>query len=124
MAVFQAVAGVQDKVDEYRSANGGKNPSADEVYPGFSVVDFNKLGQRAPEIRSMYSQQSLNLLINDKGQVFVDYGIDIQTAAAKSKAAPEAGEDLRHKLVEASYFVPVKSPVYHWVSNAPQAVQG
>lgn len=124
LAVFQAVAGIQDQVDEYRSAHAGKNPSAEEVYPGFSSVDFKKLGKSAPVIRSMYSQQTLNLLVNGQGHVVVDYGIDILTAVNKSNVAPKAGEDLRRKLIEASYFVPVKSPVYHWVSDGPQAVQG
>jgi hypothetical protein len=124
LGVFQAVADVQDQVDEYRAAHAGNNPSAEEVYPGFSTVDFYRLPKSAPVIRSMYSQQSLNLLVNDRGQVVVDYGIDILTAVNKSKAAPGAGQDLRRKLIEASYFVPVKSPVYHWVSEAPQAVNG
>lgn len=123
VAVFQAVDGVQTRVNEYRKKHQGGNPAGDEAYPGFHTIDFGKLGGSEPKIRSMYSGQSLSLLVTDKGIVYVDYGIDIATAVQKTDAAPGAEEDLRHRLVDASYYVPVKSPVYRWIGTAPQAVE-
>ncbi|WP_373229734.1 hypothetical protein [Cohnella sp.] len=122
LVVFQAIAGVQKKVDQYRSEHLNENPSGDEIYPGFSTVDFGKLGASEPDIISVYSKHSLNLLINNQGQVLVDYGIDIAAAVKKSEIQPQQGEDLRRVLIEASYFVPVRSPVYHWVNGEPKAV--
>jgi hypothetical protein len=123
LTVFQAVADVQKKVDEYRLEHSRQNPAGIEIYPGFAVVDFNKLGTRAPDIISVYSRQSLNLLVNVQGQVRVDYGIDLATAIKKSDIQPQKDEDLRRILIEASYFVPVRSPVYRLVDGEPQAVQ-
>jgi hypothetical protein len=123
LAVFQAVGNVQKKVDQYRLDHSNRNPAGDEVYPGFPEIDFGKLAMSVPDIRSMYSHQPLNLLVNDRGQVLVDYGIDIAAALKKLSAKPTVSEDLRRLLVEASYYVPVRSPSYHLVNGEPQAIQ-
>ncbi len=122
LVLFQEVANVQNKVHQFRSSHDNQNPAGVEVYPGFPTVDFGKLGISSPHIVSMYSRQSLNLLVTKQGTVLVDYGIDIATAIKKADAQPQANEDLRRMLVEASYFVPVRSPVYHWVDGEIQAV--
>jgi hypothetical protein len=122
ISVFQAVIDVQKRVDEYRSKRSNQNPAGDEIYPGFAIIDFNKLGTKAQDIISVYSRQSLNLLVNAQGQVLVDYGIDIVTAIKKSGVQPQKDVDLRRELIEASYFVPVRSPVYHLVDGEPQAI--
>jgi hypothetical protein len=123
LAVFQAVGNVQKKVDQYRLDHSNRNPAGNEVYPGFPEVDFHKLAMSVPDIRSMYSHQPLNLLVNDRGQVLIDYGIDIATAVKKADVKPQANDDLRRVLIEASYYVPVRSPVYRWVNGEPQAVK-
>ncbi|TFE29980.1 hypothetical protein [Cohnella luojiensis] len=122
LTVFQAVSDVQKKINEYRSGHGNRNPAGDERYPGFSTIDFGKLGAEEPDISSMYSHQSLSLLVNVKGEVLVDYGIDIATAVKKSGTEPRPNVDLRRILVEESYFVPVRSPAYRWANGEPQAV--
>lgn len=122
LTVFQKVNDVQKKVNEYRSKNANRNPAGEEVYPGYALVDFDKLAIKAADIQSMYSRQSLNLLVDEQGQVFVDYGIDIVTALEKSELVPKPEDDLRRVLIEASYYVPVRSPVYRWVDGEPQAV--
>jgi hypothetical protein len=119
LAVHQTIASVQKKVDAYRSSGG--DPGGTEAYPGFRYLDFAKLGMSQPEIRSMYSQRPLELMISDAGRVYADYGIDIAEALEKSEAPPNADEDLRYRLVQASDFVPVVSPVYKWVDDSPQA---
>jgi len=123
LAVFQTVNDVQKKISQYRSAHHNQNPAGEEVYPGFPAVDFAKLGMKAPNIQSVYSNQTLNLIVNEQGQVFVDYGIDIVAAIKKLEAQPRPEEDLRRILIEASYYVPARAPVYHWVNGEPQAVR-
>ncbi|XID94254.1 hypothetical protein ACF3MZ_06950 [Paenibacillaceae bacterium WGS1546] len=120
--VFQTIADVQKKAAAYASANANRVPAGDERYPGFYALDYAKLGMKAPAIRSMYSQQTLELLVDGEGIVYADYGIDIATALRKENAAPLPEEDLRRALTEASYFVPVRSPVYHWTDGEPQAI--
>jgi hypothetical protein len=119
---FQLVADIQKKVDEYGGQHGNKLPVGVEVYPGFRSVDFNKLGSKAPEIVSDYSHQFLNLIADEQGKVYIDYGIDIASALNKAGTTPSADVDLRRALIDASYYVPVRAPVYHWANGAPQAV--
>jgi len=123
LVVFQAAADVQRKVDEYRRANGNRNPSGDEAYEGFSWIDFGKLGMKAPEARSMYSRQPLSWIVDGQGTVYADYAIDVATALEKTGKRPGAGEDLRTALVEASYYVPVRSPAYRLIDGDPLPVR-
>ncbi|WP_256757280.1 hypothetical protein [Cohnella sp. WQ 127256] len=123
LAVFQAVTDVQKKVDAYRTSHANQNPSGDELYPGFQMINFKKLNMSEPKIKSMFSNQSLNLLVNEQGQVLVDYGTDVMAAVKKLNDQPQPEVDLRRVLIEASYFVPVRSPVYHWVNGEPLPVR-
>lgn len=122
LTVHQQVGDVQKKVVDYFKTHAGKIPAGEEAYPGYVSVDFDKLGIGAPDVRSVYSRQPLNLIMDVAGKVYVDYGIDISTAIQKSDSPPAENEDLRRYLIGASYYVPVKSVEYHWVDNAPQAV--
>jgi hypothetical protein len=123
LSVYQTVNDVQRRSDEYRTQHRNAMPVGDEQYPGFRVVDYGKLGGAEPVIVSMYSRHPLVLLADGKGTIYADYGADILTAAKKSgKTASAANADLRRILVDASYYVPVKSPVYHWSGNDPIAV--
>lgn len=118
---YQQAVSVQKKVNEYIDAHGGEVPAGDELYPGYWSLDFKKLGGGEPKARSMFSGQSLTFMVDKAGTVYFDYGLDIATAVRKSSATPSADEDLRRVLVDASYYVPVKSPVYHWVNGEPVA---
>lgn len=123
LVAFQTVGNVQSKVNGYRINHDNKNPSADELYPGFFTINFKELEMDSPDVISDYSNQSLSLILDEQGNVYVDYGIDIATAIRKSKVEPAPTADLRRALIEASYFVPVRSPIYHWVNGEPQAVK-
>lgn len=122
LSVYQQVGEVQKKVVAYFASHKGEIPAGEQVYPGYVSVDFDKLGSDAPDVRSVYSRQPVNLIMDIAGKVYVDYGIDIVTAIGKSKTAPTPDSDLRRYLLDASYYVPVKSVAYHWVEDAPQAV--
>jgi hypothetical protein len=121
LTVYQGIAAVQKKVDDYRNAHSGNNPAGAEVYPGFRILDFDKLGGSKPDLQSMYSRSPLELMVDDRGRVYADYGVDIAAAVAKTHSPPKADEDLRHRLADASYYAPVKSPVYRWVGDGPKA---
>jgi hypothetical protein len=121
LAAYQQVGEVQRKVDDYVDSHGGL-PSGPEMYPGMWAIDFGKLGASDPGIRSMFSQQTLPLMVDSRGRVYLDYGADLHTALQKAANPPKAGDDLRRLLVDQSYFVPVKSPVYRLAGGEPQAV--
>jgi hypothetical protein len=122
LPVYQGIADVQKKVDEYRRTHAGSVPAGEEAYPGFRYLDFKQLGIARPELLSMFSKRPLELLTDDQGAVYADYGIDIAEALRKDERPPAADEDLRGRLVILSDFVPVKSPVYRWIGDSPQAV--
>lgn len=122
IVLYQQVGDIQKKVNDYRSVKGDVNPAGAEAYPGYSFIDYGKLNIKAPDVRSVYSRQPLDLLIDATGQVYVDYAIDIATAITKAESPPKAEQDLRRYLIDASYYVPVKSPVYYWVGDAPQPI--
>ncbi|WP_276351656.1 hypothetical protein [Cohnella caldifontis] len=122
LPVYQGIADVQKKVDEYRNGHGGGLPVGEEAYPGFRYLDFKKLGIDRPELLSMYSKRPLELMADEQGTVYADYGIDIAEALKKDELPPGADEDLRGRLASLSDFVPVKSPIYRWAGDGPQAV--
>lgn len=119
--LFQKAQDVQRKVNDYVDKHGGQTPAGDPRYDGYWSVDFKKLSGGAPNVRSMYSGQSLDFMVDAAGTVYIDYALDIAEAVRKSGKTPGADEDLRHVLVDQSYYVPVKSPVYHWVNDEPVA---
>jgi hypothetical protein len=122
LTIFQAVNDVQGWVDEYSRSSGGKLPAAGEAYPGYSRIDFKKLGQREPAVRSLYSGGALPFMMNDKGRVYADYGSDLMRAVQK-RGLDKVGADtdLRQLLAEDTDFVPVKAPPYKLVEGEPQA---
>lgn len=59
-----------------------KKVIADGVYE----LDFKKLGYKdVPQVTSPYSGKGLPLVINEKGELFVDYRIDLYEALKKMK---------------------------------------
>lgn len=56
------------------------------ITDGVYELDFKKLGYKdVPQVTSPYSGKGLPLLINEKGELFVDYRIDLYEALKKMK---------------------------------------
>lgn len=123
LVVFQAVADMQKKVDQYRMNNAQNVPAGEDRYEDFTVIDYKRLGTKEPTVLSMFSRNPLELLLDKNGQVYADYAFDLMTAVQKSGATPQPDTDMRHYLIDQSYYVPVKSPVYYWKDGAPIPVQ-
>jgi hypothetical protein len=121
IAVLQQLNDLQARVAEYAASHGGALPVGEPVYPSFAALDFDKLGGRKPDIRSVFSGHPIHVLVHDGGEVFADYGIDIRRLVERSGAAPDPDEDLRALLARETPFVPVKSPVYRWIEGDPTA---
>ncbi|MBD2845174.1 hypothetical protein IDH44_08220 [Paenibacillus sp. IB182496] len=118
---YQKINDLQSKVDAY-VAGSGELPAGEEAYPGFSWIDYERLGGKAPELRSPYSGLSLSAMLDVQGRVYIDYGVDLARAAERSGEEPSSQRDLRELLVEGADYVPVKAPVYRWVQGEPRAV--
>ncbi|ANY68852.1 hypothetical protein BBD42_22025 [Paenibacillus sp. BIHB 4019] len=123
LRIYQQINDISSWVQAYSTANAGKLPKGDEAYPGFYYVDYNLLGKKAPAIVSSYSGLTIAAMLDEKGQIYADYGPDLMQAIQKEGETSFAADfDLRRLLVERDVFVPVKAPVYNWVDGQPQAV--
>lgn len=120
---FQRINDIQSWVTAYIQTNS-KLPKGEQLYPGFYLIDYKSMNKTDPAIRSVFSGQTIQALVDDNGVVYSDYGIDIMQFVQKSgKTDFDAAFDLRTLLVDGTDFVPVKSPAYRLVNNEPQAVQ-
>ncbi|RJE90033.1 DUF3939 domain-containing protein [Paenibacillus sp. 1011MAR3C5] len=122
IATFQKLIDVQSWVKQYSDSRGSL-PKKDEMYPGFYTIDYEGMGKKAPDIRSVFSGVGLHAILDDKGNIYVDYGIDLMQYIQKNgESATNGIDDLRELLVKSSDFVPVKAPVYKLVGGEPVAV--
>ncbi|MHA6530905.1 DUF3939 domain-containing protein [Paenibacillus sp. BAC0078] len=119
LVTVQKVNDVQRQVDRYKSAHGGRLPEGPELYPGLFAIDSKQAGTGSITLSSIYSGQPLEFIMDMNGAVYADYSFDIMSAIDKTGGSPEAGDDLRHYLEEASYYVPVKSLPYLWQGGQP-----
>jgi hypothetical protein len=118
--VWERIDAVQRRIREALGRGSGL-PAGEEIYPGLWEVDFARLGIGDPGVASVFSGYILTLMIDGDGRVYADYAIDVAEAVRRSGTEPGPEEDLRSLLVEQSYFVPVKSPVYRWKDGLPAA---
>lgn len=119
LVTVQMVNDVQRQVNRYKSAHGGSLPAGEEYYPGVYAVDHKLAGTSAVTLNSVYSGQPLDFIMDGEGKVYVDYSADIMTAIGQAGNTPDADQDLRTALEEASYYVPVKSLPYLWIGGKP-----
>ncbi|MNK06157.1 hypothetical protein D3C87_240490 [compost metagenome] len=122
LTTVQKVNDIQRAVDKYKNSHQGKLPVQKELYPGIYSVDLKAINSESLIWTSFYSGQESDYLLDPRGQVYVDYALDIMQAIEKSGVTPDAHTDLRTLLLEHSYFVPVKSLPYHWQNKQPVAV--
>ncbi|MFB9329569.1 hypothetical protein ACFFSY_26835 [Paenibacillus aurantiacus] len=121
LSVYQRVIDVQREISSYQRSKGAL-PHGEQAYPGYYWIDYSALNIREPKLVSVFSGQSLQTMMDAGGNVYVDYAADLMQAVQKSGASPSPNQDLRELLVSRSDFVPVKSPVYHFVDNEPKPV--
>lgn len=122
LSTLQSVGDVQNWVDGYKKNNGGRLPKGNEIAPYFYYVDFQKLGKKPPQVKSVYNRQSfINYIVHESGTVAIDYAPDIMSSV-NTKGGPgqlKPDQDLRELLVQDSFFVPGKSFAYKWENNQP-----
>jgi hypothetical protein len=117
--VSQAVADVQRLVDNYM-LSVGKLPLGKSLSSGYYVLDFEKLGKKQQQQRSVYSETYLIYLLHESGRVFLDYAPEIMKAIQAGDSV-DLGQltDLRQLLIEQTPLIPVASSPYVWENEAP-----
>ncbi|OAB30948.1 hypothetical protein PMSM_21670 [Paenibacillus macquariensis subsp. macquariensis] len=123
LVTVQKVNDVQQAVDKYKLQHANQLPNAQELYPNIYSIDLAKAGVPSIKLSSVYSGEDMVFLMDNNGQVYVDYAYDIMQVIDKSDHKPKDDEDLRVILLNSSYYVPVKSLTYKWINGAPAAVQ-
>lgn len=122
LTTVQYVNDVERLAAKYREQQGGALPvekENGELPEGIRMVDLKAIGGKDYVLKSVYSGQELNYLINDKGKVYVDYAPDLMQIDERTGITPSDDYDIREMLTEQSYFVPVKSLPYFWEDNRP-----
>ncbi len=119
LVTVQKVNDVQRRINRYKSGHGGNLPAADEIYPDLFTIDAQQAGTGSITLKSIYSGQPLQFIMDKNGTVYADYSPDILAVVGKNGISTEANRDLRLKLEQASYYVPVKSLPYYWVEDRP-----
>lgn len=119
LVTVQTVNDAQRKVDGYRRAHHGNLPAGDERYPGLYTIDGEKAGTKGLKLKSVYSGQEMELIMDKAGKVYADYSYDIMSVLDRSGGEPAADEDLRRYLLDRSWFVPVKSLPYYLGDGRP-----
>lgn len=123
LITVQKVNDVQRAVNRYKIDHDGKLPAGEEVYAGIHAVDPALADTKNIVLKSVYSGQDMNFIMDQAGVVYVDYAFDIMQLIDKEGLKPSKEEDLREELVKSSDYVPVKSLPYKWSGNSPVAIQ-
>ncbi|SDN87559.1 hypothetical protein SAMN04487897_105234 [Paenibacillus sp. yr247] len=123
LSAYQSVEDVQKKINDYKVKHDGKLPPGIAINEAFDYVDFDKLGMKLPEIKSVYNRKNfITYLVNKQtGEVAIDYAMDIMQLIQSNSLASslKSDQDLREILVNKSYFVPIRSNAYLWQNNQP-----
>jgi hypothetical protein len=127
LASFQQTVEAQKLVNEYKAKNNGQIPKGEAVAPAFYRLDFAKMNKKPILVQSMYTRQvKLPLLMNEEGQVAIDYAEEIMRLIDKKSLQSQLSDkqDLRELLVKEAFFVPARSYAYHWLKGQPTPVMG
>lgn len=89
-------------------------PVKEIVDRGYFLLDYEKLGMSSgTQVESPYSRQYLPFIVDQNGRVGIDYRLDLyQVLQEDETILPEEGEDIRHLLMQDSFFAPAHSFPY------------
>ncbi|WP_096200948.1 hypothetical protein [Bacillus sp. FJAT-45350] len=113
LAVMREVQDFQTRLNNYIRRH--QFPPVDEMVDvGLFTIDYKELNyDEYPRVRTRYFENSVPLLLDNKGNILIDYKIDLNMALLqKENHSFENGDDIRSILVEDSPFVPVFSFPY------------
>lgn len=87
-------------------------PFKEQLHTNVFTLDHEALGyDEVPFIQSPFSEAQLPIVIDSKGDLYLDYMADL-TAALQNESTVNPGEDIRFLLTEDSLFVPAFSLPY------------
>lgn len=113
MAILREIQEFQRKVNRYRGENQFA-PVKEVLGVGIFSLDYEKLDyHEPPTVRSpFFPDHRLPLILDNNGNVVIDYTIDLIAALDKYEHDFNEGDDIRSILVENSFFIPAFSLPY------------
>lgn len=119
LRISDAIREVAVKLNIYRNENLYP-PFGKEIADGIFQVDYEELGlDSQPYVVSPYSQESLPIVMDTEGDLYVDYRIDLTRALEKYEHDLEEGDDIRYLLAENTPFAPAYSLPYTIQNGEP-----
>jgi hypothetical protein len=119
LVTAQQVLEVQRTVDTYQ-VKENKLPFGEMAKPHFYYIDFEALQIKKEQVRSIYSEMFLSLLLHESGRVAIDYAPEVMMALRHVNITePDPTIDLRYTLTQQSPYIPVASYPYYWVDGEP-----
>jgi hypothetical protein len=122
LGVVSKVADVQQAVIRYLH-NRGSLPIRQELGNGYYSIDFGAIAMKEVQVESMVSNQLLPLIMNEQGEVGIDYASDIAVILRNGKAQVPKDTDPRYVMARESMFVPIKSFPYEMVNGEPKLLK-
>ncbi len=96
-----------------KSANGGQAPISEIIADNVYKFSYEGMGfDEEPTVVSPYTGRNLPLVITGRGEVYVDYSMDLYTALQEYEGELEPGQDIRFLLHEDNPVLPAYSLPY------------
>ncbi|WP_209122583.1 hypothetical protein [Alkalihalobacillus sp. BA299] len=112
LSVMREIQKLQMELNQYMRKND-LAPIDEMIDTGLFTLKFDKLKYKeAPTVRTPYFGNELPLLIDNSGQILIDYRMDINMALQQFDHSYSYGDDIRDVLVKNYPFVPVFSIPY------------
>lgn len=118
LVTTQTIGHIQSKVSEYFSRTG-RYPFGQELSKGFYLLQFKLMNMEDQQVKSPYSDNYLPIIINESGEVGVDYSIDLMAKIKQAGLKGDSDRDLRTLLTKDSLFVPGQSFTYQLQHGEP-----
>jgi hypothetical protein len=119
LLTINKVQDLQLRVDMYRREHQYP-PIQTVLADGRYLLDYEKLDyDEAPSVRSPFTGNNLPMIIDNDAKVFVDYSIDLYQYMQEEDVQLNKGDDIRHIMVNNSFFVPIKSVPYTIENDEP-----
>ncbi|AST06976.1 hypothetical protein AF2641_08905 [Anoxybacillus flavithermus] len=108
----EAIRDLKLRIRMYQDAHGYP-PFKEMLAKGVFTLDYKKLRLDAPpHVVSPYSGKNLPLIIDGKGEIYIDYRMDLYEKLQTEPHNYRHGDDIRDLLVKHSLFVPAYSLPY------------
>lgn len=107
------------KLDIYRSKNTYP-PFGNQIEKGIYQINYKKLGFKSePVVVSPFTKSNLPFVMDETGEVYIDYRIDLQEALEQQPYHFKENEDIRFILTDNYPFVPAYSLPYTIKNDEP-----